>query len=75
MSARLTLTDDALATIDGERRAKRTIRCIEHGMALSRDVLLHEVQDVLATDDVYLRATPRLRGFLRAVAKKIEGAK
>jgi hypothetical protein len=74
MSARVTMTDDALATIDGERRAKRTIRCIEHCMALSRDVLLHEVQDALAADGVSLRATPRLRGFLRTVARKIEGA-
>lgn len=75
MSGRVTLTDDALATIDGERRAKRTIRCIEDGMALSRDVLLNEVQDVLAADGVYVRATPRLRGFLRAVAKRLEGTR
>lgn len=75
MSARVTVTDDALAAVDGERRALRTIRCIEDGMALSRDLLMHEVQDTLAADGVYVKATPRLRGFLRAVAKRLEGAR
>lgn len=65
----------ALDAVDGEKRAQRAIGCIADGMALSSDYLLHELQDMLATDSVYLKATPRLRGFMRALAKRLEGAR
>jgi hypothetical protein len=75
MNARLTIPDDALNVIDGDKRAKRAIRCIEHGMALSADLLLHELQDAFAIDGQYVKATPRVRGFMRAIAKHLEGTK
>jgi hypothetical protein len=73
MSALVSLPDDALAAVDGDKRAKRAIRCVEHGMALSPDHLLHELQDVIAADGAYLNATPRMRGFMRAIGKRLEG--
>ncbi len=75
MSARVAVPEDALAAIDGERRAKRAIRCIEHGMALTPDSLLHEALDALAVDGEHPKVTPRLRAFMRAVSKRLEGAK
>jgi hypothetical protein len=61
--------------IDGDRRAKRVIRCIEDGMALSPDSLLHELQDVFGSDGEYPKVTARVRAFMRAVAKRLEGAR
>ena len=72
MSARLDIPCDALAAVDGEKRA---IRCAEHGMALSPDHLLHELQDAFAVDGQYVKPTPRVRGFMRAIAKHLEGTK
>ena len=75
MSTRVNLPEDALAYVDGEKCAKRAIRCVEHGMALSKDYLLHELQDVIATDGAHLKATPMLRGFMRAISKRLEGTR
>ena len=75
MSARLNVPQAAMDCIDGERRAKRAIRCIEDGMALSPDSLLHELQDVFAADGEHPKATPRVRAFVRVIAKRLEGAR
>ena len=75
MSARVDVSQVALDCIDGEQRAKRVIRCIEHGMALSPDSLLHELQDVFASDGEYPKATPRVRAFVRVLAKRLEGVR
>ena len=75
MSARLNVLQAAMDCIDGERRARRAIRSIEHGMAPSPDCHLHELQETLATDTVHLNATPRLRGFMRALAEQLEGVR
>jgi hypothetical protein len=75
MSARTDVPRAAMDCIDGERRAKRVIRCIEHGMALSPDSLLHELQDVFAADGEYPKATPRVRAFVRVLAKRLEGVR
>jgi hypothetical protein len=75
MSARVDIPQAALDGVDGERRAKRVIRCIEHGMALSPDTLLHELQDAFASDGEHPKATPRVRAFMRAIAKRLEGAR
>ena len=75
MSAGVNIPQDALDAVDGDKRAQRAIRCIVDGMAMSPDHLLHEVQDVLATDAVYVKATPRLRAFVRALAKRLEGVR
>jgi hypothetical protein len=75
MSSRLYVPQAAMDCIDGERRAKRAIRCIEHGMAMLPDSLLHELQDVFAADGEYPKATPRMRAFVRVIAKRLEGVR
>jgi hypothetical protein len=44
-------------------------------MALSPDSLLHELQDVFAADGEYPKATPRVRAFVRVLAKRLEGVR
>ena len=75
MSAPVNTPADALAAVDGDRKAKRAIRCIEDGKAPSPDHLLHEIQCAIAVDGAYLKPTPRLRAFMRAIAKRLEGAR
>jgi hypothetical protein len=75
MSAGAGVPQAAMDAVDGERRAKRAIRCIEDGMALSPDSLLHELQDALAVDGEHPKATPRVRAFMRAISKRLEGAR
>ena len=75
MSVRGTIPHDALDAVDGDKRAQRAIRCVEVGMAMSPDYLLKELQDVRASDAVYVKATPRLRGFMSALAKRLEGVR
>ncbi len=75
MSAHLQIPRATADWCDGVRRAKRAVSCIEDCMAISPDHLLNEVLDVLAIDSVYVKATPRMRGFMRVLAKRVESAK
>jgi hypothetical protein len=74
MTARILMPADADALIDGEKRAKRDERCVRDGFA-GPDQYLHGVLDALEVDGVRVKATARLRGYLRHIQKLAEAGR
>lgn len=75
MSARVDILDEVLEAVDGDRRAQQALRSIEQGVAACPDHLLHELLDVLMNEGTFFHASPRLRGFMRAIAKRLENVR
>ncbi len=74
MNARVEVPDQVSDSIGGQRAGERTVHVHRDGFA-HPDRLLHDLVDVVAADGQPLQATPRLRGFCRAVAKALEGGR
>jgi hypothetical protein len=74
VTARILVPHEATDVIDGEKRADRDGRCIVDGFA-GPDHLLLGVLDVLEADGVCVKATARLRGYLRRVQKRMGGGR
>ena len=69
-----TSTRDIVAdALEGEREAKRAVRCAVDGVARP-DELLRSLQDVLEADQIIVAGTPRLRAWARAVQKALEAS-
>jgi hypothetical protein len=73
MTARLDLPTVVDQALDGERRARRLLRCWKDGMPTGADAMLHELQDIALEHGRAFAPSPAIRAFCRAIQKTLEG--
>jgi hypothetical protein len=72
VTARIDLPDVVEQALDGERRARRLLRCWQDAMPTGADALLHELLDLALEYGRPVAPSPAVRAFCRAIQKSLE---